>query len=412
MEMQELKVAIIGYGNRGKLFADIIRTTPTLMGKVVAVVETREVRREEAKKQTGLPDEMIFSNLDDFLKLGKIADAAFVMTMDKDHIHQVIPLMKAGYHVLLEKPMAVDLDECKEIAKVQRETGVISSVCHSLRHNNFYSGVKRIIDSGRIGKVMNIDQIEGIGDIHFSSSYIRGNWGVEEKSSFILMAKCCHDVDLIGYLLGKKCKKASSFGSLSYFKPEFAPKDAPARCLDGCPYINKCQYNCLKVYLRDGWAIVLPKQDEESIMEELKTGPYGRCIWHCDNNVCDHQVVAMEFEGGETATLTLTAFHYGNRIMRVNGTLGCLECNLLTNTVKLYDFTTRNEETIVIPPAGVIGHGGGDFLVVQNLFEAIRKNDASIILTDIQESLASHTTVFAAEKSRRESRVVEISELE
>ncbi len=410
--IKELKVAIIGYGNRGKLFADIIRTTPTLVGKVVAVVETREVRRREAKLQTGLPDEMIFSNLDDFLKQGKIADAAFVMTMDKDHIHQVIPLMKAGYHVLLEKPMAVDLDECKEIARVQRETGVISSVCHSLRHNNFYTGVKKIIDSGRIGKVMNIDQIEGIGDIHYSSSYIRGNWGVEEKSSFILMAKCCHDIDLIGYLLGKKCTKASSFGSQSYFKPEFAPKDAPARCLDGCPHINKCQYNCLKVYLRDGWAIVLPKQDEESIMEELKTGPYGRCVWHCDNNVCDHQVVAMEFEGGETATLTLTAFHYGNRIMRVNGTHGCLECNLLTNTVKLYDFTTRNEETIVIPPAGVIGHGGGDFLVVQNLFEAIRNEDPTIILTDIQESLASHTVVFAAEKSRKESRVVNISEIE
>ena len=411
-ELRELKVAIIGFGNRGKLFNEIVKGTPTLLAKVVAVVEPRQVRRDLAKELTGLPDNMIFDNLDDFLKLGKIADAAFVMTMDKDHIHQAVPLMKAGYNILLEKPMSVSLDECREIAKVRRETGVLASVCHSLRHNNFYSYIKRVIDSGRIGRVMNIDQIEGIGDIHFSSSFIRGNWGVESKSSFILMTKCCHDVDLIGYLLGKKCVKTSSFGNLSYFKPEFAPKDAPMRCMDGCPHINECQYNCLKVYLRDGWSIVLPKSDEASIIEELKTGPYGRCIWHCDNDVCDHQVVAMEFEGGETATLTLTAFHYGNRIMRVNGTKGCLECNLLTNTVVINEFDHRTTETAVIPPAGAIGHGGGDFLVIQNFFEAIRKNDPSIILTDIDESLASHKVVFAAEKARRESRVVNVSELD
>lgn len=406
--MKELTFAVIGYGNRGHLFANLLKG-PHYFSKIIAIAESNSERAEQGRIYNNLSDDMVFSSAEEFLKQPKLADAVIITTMDRDHFSEVIPAMKKGYHVLLEKPMAVTLEECEEIEKVQRETGVIVSVAHSLRYNNVYQAVKNIIDSGAIGTIASIDQLEGIGDVHFSSSYIRGNWGNSQRSTFMLLAKSCHDIDLMSYLVDQKCKSISSYGSLMYFKPSNKPEHAPAFCLDGCPHQLSCPYACHKVYLEiKDWQFVFDKKDEKSIQEYLKTGPYGRCVWQCDNDVCDHQVVSMEYENGATGTLTVTAFHPGGRMMRVHGTKGFIDVDLENRKIRHTDFATKNNNTITIPPAKTLSHGGGDALILDYFCTALRENNPERVLTDVQESLESHKIVFAAEKARLTGQTIKL----
>jgi Predicted dehydrogenases and related proteins len=319
--------------------------------------------------------------------------------------------MKKGYHILLEKPIATTLEDCMEIERTQCEMGVVVAVCHSLRYNIFYDTIKKLIDAGDIGEIVTFDQLEGVGDIHYSSSYVRGNWGNEGRSTFMLMAKSCHDIDIFCYLVGKKCLKVSSFGGLYYFKNEHKPFNAPEYCMEGCPIESDCPYDCKKVYLQEPfWRFVFPRKDDESVKEYLRRGPYGRCVFQCYNDVVDHQTVNFEFEGGTTGTFTMTAFNPEiNRNIRIHGTKGTIVGDLEKRVIVQRSFSTENIKTIQLPEPKTSSHGGGDALVLESMTNAIRLNDPSAVITTAQESLESHKIVFAAEESRRRGTVINIA---
>jgi predicted dehydrogenase len=359
---------------------------------------------------------MQFESWDQLLAKPKLADIAINTLMDKLHAPSATKALGLGYHMLLEKPMATTLADCIAIDRARRENGRIVSVCHSMRYHLCYTEVKRLLDAGAIGRLVSFDLVEGVEYIHQSHSFVRGNWGNEGRSTFMLLAKSCHDIDLLGYLVGKPCRRVSSFGSLTYFRPENAPPGAPERCTDGCPAEGQCMYSALKVYLPEeapSWfadhADFRGKPVAEK-MEKLKTGPYGRCVYRCDNDVVDHQVVGFEFDGEVTGTFTMTAFDPGGRRLRLHGTEGQIEAEAKTNTVELYRPANKSRIKTVIPfqPGE---HGGGDAAVMAGLLRAIRNNDPSQVLTGTAESLRTHAVVFAAEKARREKRVVELSEL-
>ena len=405
--MDEIRYAILGYGGRGSTFASIAKC-PEMQARIVAVAEPDPDRRDRAGQDNGLPPEMLFESAADLVAQPKLADAIINTTMDRLHAETSIPAMRKGYHLLLEKPMAATLEDCETIEAAQRRTGVIVAVCHSLRHLPIYVTLKRLIDDGTIGEVVSFDHVEGVGDVHYTSSFVRGNWGNESGSSFMLLQKSCHDIDLFDYLMGRVCRRVSSFGSLTYFTSKNKPEGAPARCLDGCPEEATCPYHCRKVYIEDPfWRFVFPRQDDASVWEYLRTGPYGRCVFQSDNNVVDHQVVSLEYEGGLTGVFTMVAFHPGDRLTRVYGTKGFLEAALEGQTIDCVDFVSRNKTTSIIPSIQG-GHGGGDYLVLRNLTEAIRNDHPGTVLTSAQESLRSHRIVFAAERSRIEGKVAEI----
>ena len=410
--MKQITYAILGYGGRGSTFAALTKLS-NINAKIVAVAEPDPDKRAEAAKFCELPDDMVFESAEELLAGPRLADAVINTTMDRLHAQTSISAMKKGYHLLLEKPMAVTLEDCMEIERTQRETGVVVAVCHSLRYNIFYDAIKKMIMSGDIGEVITFDQLEGVGDIHYSSSFVRGNWGNESRSAFMLMAKSCHDIDIFNYLTGRRCKKVSSFGSLSYFKKEHRPAGAPEYCLDGCPGENECPYHCAKIYLEDPlWRFVFPRKDDKSVREYLKRGPYGRCVFQCDNDVVDHQVVNFEYEGGITGTFTMTAFNPEiNRYIRIHGTRGTIIGNLEERVIVYRNFINQNTNTIKLPLPRTQSHGGGDVLVLESITDAIRNNDPEAVLTTAQESLESHRIVFAAEEARRKGTVVSIEKI-
>jgi predicted dehydrogenase len=358
---------------------------------------------------------MRFASSDDLLAKPKLADAVIVTLMDAQHVGAAVPALDKGYHMMLEKPMAISLDDCIAINDARERNASVVSVCHSLRYQVTYRRVKALIDANAIGKVISIDQLEGVEPVHQAHSFVRGNWGNESRSTFMLLAKSCHDIDILMHLVGKSCTRVSSFGRLSHFTRSQRPEGATARCSDGCPHEEDCPYSALKVYGRgESWGgyIGLDRLTQAQRDEFVKTSPYGRCVYDTDNDAVDHQVVSFEFEDGATGTFTMTAFAPAGRKLRVHGTHGYIQADVDNRKIELHRFwgPSAGCESIELA-AQEGGHGGGDSNVMSSLVQAIRDNDPSQVLTGTDESLKTHAVAFAAEISRRERRTVELAEL-
>ena len=403
-------IALVGAGRRAQFYARMLVETGRV--RVVAIAEPREDNRALVKEVYGLPDDRIFCSWQEFVKQPTMADAVYIGTSDREHAGPAIASMKLGYDVLLEKPMAVTLDDCRQIEATQRQTGAILGVCHSLRYANGFRKVKDILDSGVIGRAVSINLTEQVAWWHQAHAYVRGNWSNESRSTFMLLAKSCHDIDYLHYLVGRKCVSVSSFGALTYFRPENAPADSGERCV-ACKIETTCPYSAIKRYVntnRNVWPadIVSLDHSRESHLEAIRTGPYGRCVWKCDNDVVDHQTVNMLFEDDITAVFTMTAFtRDGGRMLRIHGTMGELYFDEHSITIK----TFGSNDTTTIQIGAEDGHGGGDQRIADTWLDALFTRDDSLIVANAQESLKTHTVVFAAEKSRRERKMINLNEL-
>jgi predicted dehydrogenase len=278
------------------------------------------------------------------------------------------------------------------------------SICHVLRYTPFWSAIKRTIGEGRIGDVMSIQLNENVGFYHYAHSFVRGHWRNSEESSPMILAKSCHDMDILSWLMESPCRRVSSFGSLSYFRPEQAPEGATARCTDGCLAEESCPYSATRFYLGEdgrGWAAHFTKDtSQEGILKALRDGPYGRCVYRCDNNVVDHQVVNLEFEGGATATFSMCGFtHDVSRSVQVMGTKGEIRGYMESGKITVYNFLSREETEIRIHRT-TSGHGGGDEAIVRGFLRLIADGREGASLTSAGASVQSHMMAFAAEESR------------
>ncbi len=421
--MKKYKVVLIGAGNRGFSYTNHMKEMDDKF-EVVAVADPIPQRREELRKKWNFPKEACYKSWEELLNQPKMADVAIISTMDNMHYQPAMQAIKAGYHLLLEKPVAQTVEECADIANAAREHHVKVLVCHVLRYTPFYMTVKRLIMDDVIGKIQSVIAVEAVGNIHQSHSYVRGDWHREDETTPMLLAKCCHDLDIIQWLLDKSCKKVSSFGGLSYFTPENAPSGAPKRCIDGgCPAEDTCPYNCKKVYFDNpsmswmrsavarGYSEDINPTDEAVIMG-LKQTNFGACVYHADNNVVDHQIVNMEFADGVTASLTMNAFNKGGRYIRLFGTKGELYANASDKEIKVFSFDTR--ETISVPVvkteesiAG--GHGGGDYGIVKELYDYLSDTYTGYCAADIDTSVRNHMIGFAAEKARHDVSVENVA---
>ena len=413
---QKIKVVLIGAGNRGTTYTDLMAQLPEKY-EVVAVAEPIENRREYIRQKHQIPEEFCFESWNDLFAKGKVADAAIISTQDKDHFEPAAKAISLGYHLLLEKPVSPTPEECWEICRLAEEKDVKVVVCHVLRYAPLFEIVKKIIDEGKIGKIISINHEECVGNIHQSHSYVRGNWGNEGRSSNMLLAKSCHDLDLLQWLIGKKCKKIQSFGALTHFRIENAPEGSPEFCIEGCPVGDKCPYNAVKLYLEDKenlWFRTTSTRDnnptDEKVEKAIRTTQYGKCVYRCDNDVVDHQVVTMLLEDDITVTFSMNAFNRGGRYLHLMGTKGELHAALDNDTpIRIYDFeTAKTTEIAVIAGDGVLnGHGGGDEGIVDSFYEYLLDNYKGSSISDIRTSVSNHLLVFAAEKARKEECVVD-----
>ncbi len=422
--MKKLKAIIIGCGSRGTGYAITMKENLEKF-EVVAIAEPMRQKRNNVKDMFGIPEEMCFESWEPLLELGKIADFAVVATMDRMHTEPVLKAISLGYDLLLEKPIAPTPEECAIVAKAAKEKGVKTVVCHVLRYAPLFVAIKSIIESGKLGDVVSVVHQECVGNIHQSHSFVRGNWGNSDKSSFMLLQKSCHDLDILQWLIDKKCKKIQSFGSLSYFTEKNAPAGAPERCIEGCPAGESCPYNAVKVYLEskdDYWFRpastheierdnYIPTNDD--VKRAIETTQYGKCVFKCDNNVVDHQVVNMLFEDGVTVSFTMCAFNKGGRYIHIMGTKGELRAAMDDNaSISIYDFEKDEIETVPMTGKdGVLGgHGGGDAYMLEVLYEYFAEGKENADITEAMVSYQNHLLAFAAEKSRIEGTVVDMDE--
>ncbi len=410
MEKKIFTVAIIGVGARGAdAYGWQIHDAKDKF-KIVALCDLREERLERYGKKFEVPTEACFTDENEFFK-EKRADLLLVATQDKDHVGHCLKGFALGYDIMTEKPLTDKKEECDLLLKAQQEAGTKALVCHVLRYAPAFVKAKEIIESGAIGKLVAINALERVAYWHQAHSYVRGNWRNTDSSAPMILAKCCHDLDLLQWYAGSKCSSISSFGDLTYFKKENAPEGAASRCLD-CKYVDSCPYSAKRIYVdiwhkrecpTDIWpynVLTTPPITEEKLREALKNGPYGRCVYECDNNVVDHQLTTMAFENGVKVTLTMTGFTApGGRRYHFHGTLGELLLDELDNCLTLHKY---GEEAQVLNMAELedsgYAHGGGDVFLIKTLYEVLAGTAKAE--TAFEASVESHLMGICAEESR------------
>ncbi len=416
--MKKVMIAVIGAGQRGVNYGEYALRYPYEV-QFVAVAEPNSRRREPFQSLHKIEAERAFTDWQELLAQPRLADAVLICTQDRMHFAPAMAALERGYHVLLEKPMSPSPEECIRMGQRAQQLNRIFSICHVLRYTNFFAALKALVDDGTIGRLISMQHNENIAHWHFAHSYVRGNWRNSALSSPIILAKSCHDMDILLWLAGADCTTISSFGALTHFTAENAPPGAPQRCLDGCPVADTCPYYAPRIYLtvKDGWP-VSTISDERSIDARVKAlveGPYGRCVYHCDNDVVDHQVVTMEFANQVTATFNMCAFTDDvSRTIKLMGTRGEIRgvVNRDRSEIEVLQFLPKIRRVMTLQSeGGPQGHGGGDFGVMRHFVRLVQEdNKQRKELTSAAISVQSHLMAFAAEQSRVEKRAIAMQE--
>ena len=405
-------VSIIGLGGRGgEAYGRYIQRLKNKFD-ITHVCDVNHTRLHKYGDLFGVSKENRFDDEEKFFEK-KWSDVLFITTQDRMHVRMAKKALKLGYDIVLEKPISDDPQELRDLAKLAHETGRKIMVCHVLRYTVTMRKLKEILNSGAIGKLISIDHTENVVFWHEAHSYVRGNWRNTDFAVPMIMAKCCHDLDLIQDFAGSRCKAVSSMGSLAFLKSENRPEGAADRCVN-CKYADSCVYSAKRIYIEMWHNVGRPENTfpfnlitdvcpltEEALMESIQKGPYGRCVFACDNNVVDNQTVIMQFENGITATLKMEAFvKGGGRDIRFFGTHGELVLNESNNTItlkKYFDADTVWKITDLTDD--LEGHGGGDHRMIDELYD-IMTGEKSAVATSIDESIESHYMALAAEESR------------
>jgi predicted dehydrogenase len=412
---QPITAVLLGAGNRGyHVYGPYAQQVPDEL-RFVAVAEPNQIRRERFAWAHNIPAEHQFANWEDALAKGQIADVLFNTTPDQTHYASTLAALQAGYDVLLEKPMATRLDHVVDLVQMAERAGRLLQVCHVLRYTSFFSALHAILASGRLGDIITVEHRENVVYWHMAHSYVRGNWRNLASSSPMILAKCCHDLDILAWNMGRPVEKLQSFGSLIHFRPENAPAGATLRCTDGCPAADECPFDARRIYLNlspDEWPAAVLSEDGTAagLRRALETGPYGRCVYRCDNDVVDNQTVAMQFAGGTSVVLFMHGHSYEEaRTMRYDGTRATLRAKFdhHSGSIEVHDHVTNRHEEVEIP-ATASGHGGGDFGTVRSFTQAARGLGQP--QTTARESLESHLLAFAAEQSRLNDGVVDMGD--
>ena len=420
--MKKLTAIVIGAGGRGRTYTDIMKNYDEKFS-VVGVAEPIDARRKYVCDKHGIPAENAYDTWEKILDRPKFADIAIISTMDRMHKDPAIKAIELGYDLLLEKPVAPTPEDCAEILAAAREKGTKVLVCHVLRYTSAFRALKKYIDDGILGELISVNHLESVGYAHQSHSFVRGNWGRSYESSPMLLQKSCHDIDILQWLVGKECKKIQSFGSLRYFVPENAPEGAPEVCFEGnCPHEDTCLYSVKRLYKTNNPAFWFKHHvaenanpTDEELDNALRNTRFGKCVYKCENDVVDHQIVNMEFEDGLTVNFTMTAFANDGRQIRLMGTKGELFANVHDKEATFFDYMSGKYTKLPLNISSVDdsivgGHGGGDQGIIYDLYDYINENIDTKEHSEIEISCKNHMLVFAAEHSRLTGTVVDVDE--
>lgn len=407
--MKQIKVAVLGCGNRGMAYTKLMVNRKEEF-QVVCICDPFADQMTRFQQACQLTDVQTFSDPEEFFQERR-ADLLIIATPDREHVPQGIRAMEMGYDILMEKPISDSAEECKQLLEIQKRTGRQAMVCHVLRYAPAFRKCSELLDSGIIGRLYAIDASERVSYWHWSQAYVRGIAGTLDEAHPTILAKCCHDLDLIQHYAGSRCDTLTSVGGLTFFTEENAPADATDRCVD-CPRIDTCPYSAKRIYV-DAWhkagepayawpytrAANVNPITEKALYEGLRTGPFGRCAFRCGATNADHQMVQMTFENGVKASMKMVFGYVTGRRYCFYGTHGEIVMDARDGTIIVAPYGGEKE---VISIRDLIqgnrGHGGGDAGLVNDLYDMLVGNKAPA--TSLEESLESHLIGIASVKSR------------
>ena len=407
-ERKPVSVVAIGAGNRTNKYLEYVKQHPDEV-KLVGVVELNDIRRKHVAERFGLDESQCFADYRDFFLHPVDADAVMICTPENMHFEPTMQAIGRGYHVLLEKPISQTLEECMLITEAAHKHDVLVSVCHVLRYHPYFMKIKELVDSGELGHIISINHRTSVGVDRAAHGFVRGIWRKEAVSNPMLMSKCCHDIDFLLWLTKTPCRKLTSFGSLRWFKEKNAPEGSTERCID-CKVESRCPFSAIDLYqVRRDWIanfdVPEGKTIDEVIEDQLRHGLYGRCVYRCDNDVVDHQIVSMEMESEVTVNFSMDIFTLkDNRETHISLTEGEIDGDetilrvrkFRGATEKVYDFSD-----IAHTPF----HAGADLAIMADFIDAIRTGRRDLV-TSIERSVESHRICFEAERSRKELRTI------
>ena len=411
-------ISVIGLGNRGTEYMGFIKAFHSKKAKIVALCDISQQALDDISPKFSIPKDKQFKSTESFFANGVISDALIISTQDASHYEITRQALLTGYkYILLEKPVSGNKAEYTELRDLAKEKGALLIICHVLRYSNYYGKIKEIISSGQIGDIVSINHTENVGYFHFAHSFVRGNWHDEFASTPSILAKCCHDIDLIAWFVDSPCISVSSVGEVRHFRKECAPEGATATCMGGCKVKKTCPYDAESLYITDPFYKAKfikymqrtltgkAKNTKADVVNAIKNGDYGRCVYYCDNNVCDHQLVTMTFENGAKAVLNMNGF--SDKMFR--------ECHIVGTKGELIGYGTKlkmrvfgsKPKTISFGPVSLGGHVEGDIRLVSGFIKLIcgEKTDLKDITT-IDATVISHDIALAAEESRKNGGVL------
>ena len=406
-------VSVIGLGNRGTEYMGFLKAFHASKVEIFALCDCRQQALDDIAPKFSVPKERRFLSADAFFAQGVLSDALIIATQDQSHYGIAKQAILTGYKlILLEKPVSAVKEEYTELRDLAAAHGVLLIVCHVLRYSNYYGKIKRIIQSGQIGEIVSVNHTENVGYFHFAHSFVRGNWHNEAASAPSILAKCCHDLDLIAWFVNSPCVSVSSVGSLRYFRPENAPAGAAPFCTGGCRAKKDCPYNAEQLYIKDPFYKAKfikymkrtltgkAKNSRRDIENALAAGDYGRCVFMCDNNVCDNQLVTMTFENGASAVLEMNAFSKKMfRECHIVGTKG--ELVGYGTKLKMHIFGGKSRTVHTFSP-NIGGHVEGDIRLIAGFVKLLCGETADLTdVTTIEATVTSHNIALAAERSRK-----------
>ena len=400
---------VCGAGNRGNVYGGYSLAYPDMLD-IVGVAEPIAIRNERYVTKHAIKKENRFNTWEDVFKKPKFADAIIITTPDNLHYGPCMKALEMGYDVLLEKPISPSEKECRDILAMTKKTGRIVAVCHVLRYAPYFVKLRELMQSGAIGEIVSIQHMEPIEHIHMSHSYVRGNWHNSKQTTPIILAKSCHDLDILRWMIGKPCKSIHAFGDLKWFKKQNAPEGSTDRCTDGCKIESECPYSALEIYYRKrerNYVFDLPEDKDkqaEYVLEQLKTTNYGRCVYRMDNDQPDHYVTNILFDNNVTVNFSMEAFtSYEGRRTRVMGSHGDIVGDMSSFTITNFKSGKKEEWK-----EATDGHGGGDWRLAENWVQAVAQHNPALLTSTIDQSIESHVMGFMAEESRLQNKVMEI----
>lgn len=428
---QPIELVVIGAGGRGgRAYASYALRHPDEV-RIVGVAEPDPIRRERLAEEHDIDDSRCFTTWEDLVAAGRLADGAIVATQDQMHVGPAIAAMEAGYDVLLEKPMAHTLEGCVQLVQASERTGRVLQICHVLRYAPFWRKLHEVLESGVIGEIITVEHRENVAYWHMAHSFVRGHWRNKALSSPMILAKCCHDLDILVWNLKRPVTRLSSVGSLMHFRSENVGPEIPHRCTDGCPIEATCPFSALAIYVDyertmpnarerlqaagldpeapNVWPFTAMTHDVSRAGRQhaIQTGPYGRCVYRCDNDVVDHQTVLMELDNGASVTLVMHGHsHEEHRSMRYDGAKGTLRARVEPDEIEVHIHGGKSERIAIERSA--TGHGGGDEGIMRDFVRVLRGEIAP--LTTARVSLESHLLAFAAEDARLSGQVIAMAE--